>query len=147
MNTITKTKGSHISWECIYHVVIVPKYRKKVLYKEVRKIVWKFLRTIAERLWVEIVKWNLQPDHIHMVLKIPPKYSVAKVIWTMKWKTAIMLHNEFWNKKKSLGQKSFWSRWYFVRTIWLDKEIVLEYVKNQNDDDKYYDWDKLDFSW
>ena len=137
----------HSSYDCIYHIVIVPKYRKQELYTLHRKEVWKILRTLSERLDCEILEWNLQRDHIHMVIKIAPKYSVAKIIWQLKWKTAIMLHNKYWNKKKTLSQKNFWSRWYFVRTTWVDKDIVLEYVKNQAKKDRMEDWNQLDFSW
>ncbi len=140
-------KLSHTSYECIYHIVLVPKYRKSYLYSKYCRKVWKILRMLSERLWCEILEWNLQKDHIHMVIKIPPKYSVSQIIWQLKWKTAIMLHNEYWNKKKTLMQKSFWSRWYFVRTTWVDKDIVLEYVKNQAKKDRKEDWNQLDFNW
>ena len=138
---------SHTSYDCIYHIVLVPKYRKNILYKQNCKIVWKYLRTISERIWCEILEWNLQSDHIHIVMRIPPKFSVSKVVWEMKGKTAIMLFNTFWNKKKTLAQKSFWSRWYFVRSTWVDKDIVLEYVRNQTKKDKSVDWNQLDFNW
>jgi putative transposase len=140
-------KWWHTSYDCIYHIVLVPKYRKQYLYTVHCKHVWKLLRVLSTRLWCEIVEWNLQRDHIHMVMKIPPKFSVSKVIWELKWKTAILLHNEFWNKKSTLIQKSFWSRWYFVRTTWLDKSIVIEYVRNQSKKDKKEEWNQLDFSW
>ena len=139
--------NEHVSYDCIYHIVIVPKYRKKILYGQVHRTVWKFIRVICERIWVEIVEWNLQQDHIHMILKIPPKYSVSKVLWTIKWKTAIMLHNEFSKSKKNIVQKSFWSRWYFVRTVWVDKDIVIKYVKEQNENEIKYEWKQMDFGW
>lgn len=137
---------NHTSYECVYHVVLVPKYRKSVLYQKNMVKVWKTLRLLSERMWCKIIEWNLQRDHIHMVIEIPPKYSVSWVIWKLKWKTAIMLFNEFWNKK-NLAQKSFWSRWYFVRTTWIDKDIVINYVKNQAKKDKSIDWNQLDFQW
>jgi len=139
--------GWHTSYECIYHLVLVPKYRKNYLYKQCCKQVWKNLRILSERIWCEILEWNLQSDHIHMVIKIPPKFSVSKVVWQLKWKTAIMLHNEYWDKKNTLSQKSFWSRWYFVRTTWVDKDIVIDYVRNQAKKDKREEGNQLDFSW
>ena len=140
-------RTGHTSYDCIYHIVLVPKYRKQYLYTLKCKQVWKILRILSERLWTEILEWNLQSDHIHIVIKIPPKFSVSRVIWELKWKTAIMLHNKYWNKKKTLSQKSFWSRWYFVRTTWVDKDIVIEYVKNQAKKDKLEDWTQMDFAW
>lgn len=140
-------RWSHTSYECIYHIVLVPKYRRSYLYQTHCKTVWKYLRIISERIWCEILEWNLQKDHVHIVMKIAPKFSVPKVVWELKWKTAILLFNEFWNKKKTLAQKSFWSRWYFVRSTWVDKDIVLEYVRNQAKKDKNIEWNQLDFAW
>lgn len=140
-------KWWHSSYDCIYHLVLVPKYRKQHLYTLHCKDVWKILRMLSERIWCEIIEWNLQKDHIHIVIKIPPKFSVSKVIWQLKWKTAIILHNKFWNKNKTLMQKNFWSRWYFIRTTWVDKDIVINYVKNQAKKDKTEDWNQLDFAW
>jgi len=138
---------SHTSYECVYHVVFVPKYRKSYLYQQNIRTVWKILRMLAERLWCKILEWNLQKDHIHMVIEIAPKYSVSWVIWKLKWKSAILLFNEFGNKKNTLAQKSFWSRWYFVRTTWVDKRIVIDYVRNQSKKDKNIDWNQLDMKW
>jgi len=140
-------KGWHTSYECIYHLVLVPKYRKNYLYRQCCKQVGKILRTLSERLWCEILEWNLQKDHVHIVIKIPPRYSVSSIVWQLKWKTAIMLHNEYWDRKNTLIQKNFWSRWYFVRTTWVDKNIVLDYVRNQAKKDQREDWNQLDFSW
>ena len=140
-------RWSHTSYECIYHVVLVPKYRRSYLYQKHHKKVWELLRLVSERRWCEIIEWNLQINHIHIVMKIPPKFSVSKIIWEMKWKTAIMLFNKFWNKKNILNQKSFWSRWYFVRSTWVDKDIVIEYVRNQAKKDKAINGNQLDFTW
>ena len=97
----------HSSYDCIYHIVLVPKYRKQNLYTLHCKKVWKILRILSERLWCEILEWNLQKDHLHIVLRIPPKFCVAKVIWQLKWKTAIILHFEIKRKpwrKRVFGQ-------------------------------------------
>lgn len=137
----------HSSYECIYHLVLVPKYRKSYLYQQCYRKVWKNLRILSERIWCKILEWNLQKDHIHMVIQIPPKFSVSKVVWQLKGKTAIMLHNEFWYKKNTLMQKSFRSRWYFIRTTWVDKDIVIDYVRNQAKKDRLEDGNQMDFSW
>ena len=138
---------NHVSWDCTYHVVIVPKYRKKVLFWMTRQRIWEIIRDLASRKQVDVIKWTACSDHVHMILKIPPKFSIAQILWFLKWKSAIRAHFEFSKTKKQLTQKSFWSRWYFVRTIWIDAEIVKNYVQNQWKHDKYIDWDQLDLKW
>ena len=140
-------QDSHVVWECTYHVVIVPKYRKRVLYGPVRKRIGGILRELANQKGIEIVKGNVCPDHVHMVLSIPPKYSVAHVMGFMKGKSAIRIHCEFSQKKMVLMQKSFWSRGYFVRTVGIDKEVVKKYVEDQWKKDKFNDGPQLDLSW
>jgi len=127
-------------------VVVVPKYRKSKLFQVVRKEIWEIMKELSKRHDFEIIEWNVAIDHVHMLLKIPPKYSVSSIVWIMKGKSAIMLHNQHW-KKKMLWQKNFWSRWYFVTTAWIDLEIVRKYIQNQNKKDKVEDWEQLDFNW
>lgn len=140
-------KQNHVVWECTYHVVIVPKYRKKVLFGLARKRIGEILRELAKQKGIEIVKGNACPDHIHMVLSIPPKYSVAHVMGFIKGKSAIRMHAEFSRRKMALMQKSFWSRGYFVRTVGIDKEIVKRYVEDQWKKDKFNDGPQLDLHW
>ena len=145
MNTISTQ--SHVKWDCTYHIVIVPKYRKKVLYDQVRQRTGEIIRDLAKQKQVQVIEGTAKPDHIHMVLRIPPRYSVSSVIGFLKGKSAIRLHNEFSNKK-SVTQKSFWARGYFVRTIGLDQKMVEEYVRKQDEDDKYHDNNpQMDFNW
>lgn len=139
-------KQAHVKWECTYHVVIVPKYRKRVLYGQVKKRVGEILRELAEQKGVEIVEGNVRVDHVHMILSIPPKYSVARVMGYMKGKSAIKLHNEN-GSRKVLRRKNFWSRGYFVRTVGLDEEVVRKYVANQEKRDQYEDGNQLDMKW
>ena len=139
-------KTSHVCWECDYHVVIVPKYRKKVLYGTVRKRTGEILRELAGQKGVRIVEGFICHDHVHMLLSIPPKFSIAEVLGFMKGKSAIRLHNEF-GKNHMLTQKSFWSRGYFVRTSGLDKEKVQKYIQNQWNKDKRYEGLQLDLNW
>ena len=127
-------------------MVVVPKYRKSKLFQAVRKEIWEIMKELSKRHDFEIIEWNVAIDHVHMLLKIAPKYSVSWVVWLLKWKSAIMLHNQHW-KKKMLWQKNFWSRWYFVTTAWIDLEIVKKYIQNQNKKDKVEDWEQLDFNW
>jgi putative transposase len=107
--------SAHVKWECKYHIVIVPKYRRKVLFGKTRKKVGEVLRRLCRQKGVEILEGNAMPDHIHMVLSIPPKYSVAMVIGYLKGKSAIQIHREMLGVKKGFTGKSFWSRGYCVR--------------------------------
>ena len=140
-------KISHVKWECYYHVVIVPKYRKKVLYGQIRKRLGEILRELARQKGVEIVEGCICADHVHMLISIPPKYSLSTVMGFMKGKSAIKLHNEYAVKRRGIMEKSFWSRGYFVRTSGLDKEVVKKYIKNQWSKDKRIDGSQLDFKW
>ncbi len=137
---------SHVRWECNYHIVIVPKYRKRVLFGTVGSRIREILRELAKRKGIKIIEGHVMPDHVHMMLSIPPKYSVANILGYLKGKSAIWLHNEF-GSRKSVRQKSFWSTGYFVRTVGLDEEMVKRYIQNQEKKDKYEDGDQLDLKW
>ena len=139
-------KISHVNWECDYHVVIVPKYRKRVLYGGVRKRIGEMLRELAGQKGVKITEGFVCHDHIHMLLSIPPKYSIAEIMGYMKGKSAIRLHNEY-GKRRAISQKSFWSRGYFVRTSGIDKVQIQKYIQNQGDKDQRDDGSQLDFNW
>ena len=139
-------KSKHVRWECDYHVVIVPKYRKKSLYGRVKKRLGEMLRQLSREKGVEIVEGSTCVDHVHMLVAIPPKYSVAEVMGFMKGKSAIRLHNEFGNRKM-VSRKNFWSRGYFVRTSGVDKEQIRKYIQNQWEGDKREDGGQLDFNW
>jgi putative transposase len=138
---------SHVQWECKYHVVIVPKYRKKILYGQVRQRVGQILRSLAQQKDVEIIEGFVCIDHVHMVISIPPKYSIAMVIGFMKGKSAIRIHQEFSKHYKSYHGKHFWSRGYFVSTVGLDEEMIKKYVRNQEKTDKLADGQELDLNW
>ena len=145
--SLTTISQSHVKWDCIYHIVIVPKYRKKHLYGQVRKRTGQIIRELLRQKNIEMIEGTAKPDHIHMVLRIPPRFSVSTIMGFLKGKSAIRLHNEF-SRKKSVTQKSFWARGYFVRTIGLDQQMVEEYVRKQYEEDRHQDNDpQLDFSW
>ena len=143
---ILKTQ-EHVLWDCTYHIVIVPKYRKKILYLHTRKEVGAIIRTLAKRKGIEIIEGNAQIDHIHMVISIPPKYSVANTMGFIKGKSAILLHNKFGKRNRNIMQKSFWSRGYFVRTVGIDEEVIKNYVRNQWKKDQTIEGTQLDFQW
>ena len=127
---------AHVKWECKYHVVIVPKYRKKKLYGKVRRRIGKILHQLCRQKGVEIIEGHSMPDHIHLVLSIPPKYSVAMVVGYLKGKSAIRIHREFCGVKRGFTGKHFWSRGYCVSSVGLDEERIRAYVREQESRDK-----------
>ena len=132
----------HVRWKCKYHVVVVPKYRKKVLYGRIRRVIGKILRQLCRQKGVELMEGHAMPDHIHLVLRIPPKFSVALVVGYLKGKSAIQIHREVLGVKRGFTRKHFWSRGYCVSTVGLDEATVQAYVRNQEELDKQ---ESLDF--
>lgn len=122
---------SHVRWECKYHVVITPKYRRKVLYGKLRGQVGRILRELCEQRDVELVEGNAQPDHIHMCLSIPPKYSVSHTIGFLKGKSAVRIHRELLQAKR-MTDLHFWSKGYCVSTVGLDEERIRKYIREQD---------------
>ena len=124
---------AHVKWECKYHVVIVPKYRKKTLYGRVRREVGKIIRQLCRQKDVELLEGQACRDHIHLVLSIPPKYSPAMVVGYLKGKSAIHIHRQLQGVKQGFTGKHFWSRGYCVSTVGLDEETIRVYVRNQEE--------------
>ncbi len=121
---------SHVRWECKYHVVIVPKYRKKVLYGKIRRGVGEIIRDLCKQKRIKLIEGHLMPDHIHMCLSVPPKYSISFVIGFLKGKSAVRIHREIMNNKRVTGLH-FWSRGYCVSTVGLDEETIRKYIRDQ----------------
>jgi len=121
---------SHVRWECKYHVVIVPKYRKKSLYGCLRKQVGEILRELCRQKGVELLEGHLLSDHIHMCLSVPPKLSIAFTIGFLKGKSAVRIHREILNKRRITGLH-FWARGYCVSTVGLDEKLVRKYIREQ----------------
>ena len=111
---------AHVKWYCRYHIIIVPKYRRKSMFGAVRRDVG------------EILKEHVMPDHVHMCVGIPPKYSVANTIGKLKGKSAIMLHQKYGRKRNFVGLK-FWARGYCVSTVGLDEMVIREYIRTQEE--------------
>ena len=127
---------AHVKWDCVYHVVIVPKYRRKVFFGKQRRHIGTILRELCNQKDVELVEGNAMPDHIHMVLRIPPKYSVAMTLGYLKGKSAIRIHRELMGTKGTLFGRAFWTRGYCVSTVGLDEARIREYVRHQEELDK-----------
>jgi putative transposase len=129
----------HTKWDCKYHIVWIPKYRKKKLYAELRKLLGEVLRGLASHRESKILEGHLMVDHIHMLIEIPPKYSVAQVVGYMKGKSAIHIARTFEGRQKNFSGQHFWARGYFVSTVGLDEKVIRDYIKNQENDDKRQD--------
>lgn len=121
---------SHVRWDCKYHLVIAPKYRKRKLYGKFKRRVGEILRDLARQRGVEVVEGTLRPDHVHMCISVPPKYSVAFVIGFLKGKSAVRIHRHLYRHDKPTP-KHFWSRGYCVSTVGLDETTIREYIRQQ----------------
>ena len=134
-----KNTLAHTTWECKYHVVFTPKYRRHIVYGKLKTEIGKILRTLCERKGVEIVEAEACPDHIHMLLNIPPKYSVSEFMGYLKGKSSLMIFDRFANQKYRYGNRQFWCRGYYVTTVGRNKKAVEEYIRNQLQEDKEYE--------
>lgn len=130
---------SHTKWECKYHVVFIPKYRRKVLYGQLRQHLGEVFRELARRKESEIEEGHLMADHVHMMLSIPPKYSVSQVVGFIKGKSAIYVAREYGERKRNFVGQHFWARGYFVSTLGRDEEVIREYIRRQDDGDRRSD--------
>ena len=132
-------KLSHSKWECKYHVVIIPKYRKKYLYGQLRKYIGDIIKMLARQKECEVLEGHVCSDHIHMLISIPPKYAVSQVIGFIKGKSAIYIARNFTGHKMNFGGQKFWARGYYVSTAGRDEDVVRNYIKNQESEDKKED--------
>jgi putative transposase len=121
---------THVRWDCKYHVVIVPKYRKRRLYGKFREAVGSLLRELCRQKGVDVLEGHLMSDHIHMCLRVPPKFSIAFIIGFLKGKSAIRIHREIMKVKRVTGLH-FWSRGYCVSTVGLDEKTIRKYIRDQ----------------
>ena len=129
----------HTKWDCKYHIVWIPKYRRKVLFGRIRKHLAELLHSLARQKECKILEGHLQPDHIHILISIPPKYSVSQVIGFMKGKSAIYIARTYLGQKKNYNGMHFWARGYFVSTVGADEETIANYIRKQEDEDKRLD--------
>ena len=127
---------SHSKWRCKYHIVFAPKYRRQVIYRELKQSVGKILRDLCERKKVEIIEAECCPDHIHMLVAIPPYMSVAAFMGYLKSKSSLMIFDRHANLKYKYGNRHFWCRGYYVDTVGKNTKAIAEYIKHQLDEDK-----------
>ena len=130
---------SHSKWECKYHVVFIPKCRRKTLYGQLRQYLGEVFRKLAEQKESRILEGHLMPDHMHMLISIPPKYAVAQVIGFIKGKSAIHLARVYGERKKNFVGENFWARGYLVSTVGRDEKVIREYIRPQDAEDKRLD--------
>jgi putative transposase len=130
---------SHTKWECKYHVVFIPKYRRKILYGELRQHLGEVFRKLALQKESRIEEGHLMLDHVHMMISIPPKYAVSQVVGFIKGKSAIHLARTYGERKRNFVGQHFWARGYFVSSVGRDEAAIREYIKNQEQEDKRLD--------
>ena len=129
---------SHTKWMCKYHIVFTPKYRRKIIYNQYKASVVEILRDLCKWKGVEIIEGNARIDHIHLLLSIPPKYSVSNVMGYLKGKSAMMIFDRHANLKYKFGNR-FWARGYYVSTVGLNEATVAKYVRDQEKEDQMMD--------
>ena len=134
-----KKRLSHTVWECKYHIVWVPKNRRKIIFGKLRKEIGTILRRLCEYKGVEVIEGALSIDHIHMCLSIPPKYSVSTIVGYLKGKSAMIIFEKYSRLKKNFKGNSFWARGYFVSTVGLDEAKIRKYIKDQQTNDSVED--------
>ncbi len=122
---------SHVRWECKYHVVIIPKFRKKVLFGQLRARVGRILRELCDQRGVALVEGKAMSDHVHMCLSIPPKFSVAHTVGFLKGKSAVRIHRELLKERRMTGLH-FWATGYCVSTVGLDEDRIRKYIREQD---------------
>ena len=127
---------SHSRWECKYHVVWIPKCRKKTLYGQLRKNLGEVLHELARQKESKVLEGHLQPDHVHILIAIPPKYAVSQVVGYMKGKSAIHIARNYLGQKKNYTGMHFWARGYFVSTVATYEEVVRAYIREQEKEDQ-----------
>ena len=137
---------AHVKWECKYHVVFIPKYRKKVLYSRVRRKIGRILRQLCRQKEIELVEGKAMPDHIHMLLSVPPRYSIAMTVGYLKGKSAIRIHRELQKTKGTLFGRSFWARGYCVSTVGLNEVFIRKYIQEQEKCQQDQEQGELDFN-
>ena len=126
---------AHTKWECKYHIVFAPKYRRKIIFGKIRQDIGQMLRKLCDYKGIEIIEAESGVDHIHMLLSIPPKYSVAQIMGYLKGKSSLMIFEKYANLKYKYGNRHFWCRGYYVSTVGANKKAIQEYIRNQLQED------------
>ena len=130
---------AHTKWNCKYHIVFAPKYRRQIIYGKIKKDIGIMLRKLCEYKGVEILEAEACKDHIHMLVSIPPKYSVSQIMGYLKGKSSLMIFEKYANMKYKYGNRHFWCRGYYVDTVGRNKKVIEQYIRNQLQEDAAQD--------
>ena len=130
---------SHTRWNCKYHIVFIPKYRRKEIYGKLRSDIGQIIRQLCQYKGVEIMEAHAMPDHIHMLVRIPPKIAVSNFMGYLKGKSSLMIFERHANLKYKYGNRNFWAKGFFVSTVGLDTKKVQEYIRDQEKEDMMQD--------
>lgn len=130
---------AHTTWNCKYHIVFAPKYRRQVIYGKIKVDIGNMLRKLCEYKGIEIIEAEACPDHIHMLISVPPKYSVAQIVGYLKGKSSLMIFEKYANMKYKYGNRHFWCRGYYVDTVGKNKKAIAEYIRKQLQEDIGYE--------
>ena len=126
---------AHTQWECKYHIVFAPKYRRQIIYGKIKQDIGQMIRKLCEYKGVEIIEAEACKDHIHMLVSIPPKYSISQFMGYLKGKSGLMIFEKYANLKYKYGNRHFWCRGYYVSTVGKNKKAIAEYIRNQLQED------------
>ena len=130
---------SHSKWLCKYHIIFTPKYRRKIIYNKYRESIRDILKSLCSYKGIEILEGHLMPDHVHLLLSIPPKYSVSSVMGYLKGKSSLMIFERHANLKYQFGNRHFWSIEYYVSTVGLNEATIRKYIQDQEKEDILHD--------
>jgi putative transposase len=130
---------SHTAWDCKYHIIFIPRCRRKVLYGQLRVHLGEVLRKLASQKECRVEEGHLLPDHVHLLMSIPPKYAVSQVVGFIKGKSAIHLARVYGERKRNFVGQHFWDRGYFVSTVGREESVIREYIRNQEKEDERLD--------
>ena len=137
--SVDENSLSHTRWDCKYHIVFSPKFRRKIIYGQLKADIGQILRELCERKEVEIIETNACSDHIHMLVRIPPKISVSSFMGDLKGKSTLMIFERYTNLKYRYGNRNFWCKGYYVSTVGANKSAIQNYIKYQQDEDMMAD--------
>ena len=130
---------SHSKWLCKYHIIFTPKYRRKIIYNKYRESIRDIIKSLCSYKGIEILEGHLMPDHVHLLLSIPPKYSVSSVMGYLKGKSSLMIFERHANLKYQFGNRHFWSIGYYVSTVGLNEATIRKYIQDQEKEDILHD--------
>ena len=126
---------AHTKWTCKYHIVFTPKYRRKIIYNQYRESLKEILKNLCKYKGIEIIEGHMMPDHVHLLLSIPPKYSVSQIMGYLKGKSALMMFDKHANLKYKFGNRHFWAEGYYVSTVGLNEATIKKYIQEQKKHD------------